>query len=175
MRALLKNDTIIQYNNLVGAPNCRHAMRDHDQSPTVAERSHGLLNRVLRNTVEITRRLVQDQQLRVCQNCTRNGEALLLTPGKPRPTIAKKRLVSFWQAVDEFRARSQLGGPAHFRGGHRPVETEGDISFHCVIKKKNALNSPRLTSAPTIGLVLAHVDIVHQDCACLRVVKSPKK
>jgi hypothetical protein len=56
----------------------RRTMRDHKRGPARQQRGHRFLNQLLALRVQIARCLIQNQDLRRCQNGPRDCQALLL-------------------------------------------------------------------------------------------------
>ena len=78
MIALFNDLSIFEDNNLVSIEDCLEAMGNDKASSTSYNSFHSLLNLALCYRIDIRRRLVQNQDLRVRQQSSSNGNQLFL-------------------------------------------------------------------------------------------------
>ena len=73
-----------------------------------------MLNQYLGLYVHSARRVVQDQDARVEQQRTRNGDTLLLAAAQRRAALAHRRVVAFGEAENKVMRGGGLRGCNHF-------------------------------------------------------------
>src|SRR5688572_29492941 len=78
MRAALRDATLFHEQNQIRAPHRRQPMRNDKRRATGQQIRHCGLYQLLAFGIQVTRRLIQDQDLRAGEDCTRDGEPLLL-------------------------------------------------------------------------------------------------
>src|SRR5947207_1492451 len=108
--ALLDDAAFVHHHDPVAGQHRGEAMGDHQRGAMM----HQFLQRRLhqRFALGIERRccLVEQQQRRVAQDRTRNGDTLALPSRQRHAAFAELRLESTRQAADEFGGVSKLGG-----------------------------------------------------------------
>ena len=85
MRADLLNAAIIHHDDLIGRQNGGEPMGNCDYGSSGGELLERLLNLLFRFGIERRRRLVEQQNRRIFQNCACNREPLLLSPERRQP------------------------------------------------------------------------------------------
>ena len=78
MRPTLHDPAVVQHQNEVGVTHRRQPMRDHKYRPVPHQSQQRLLHQPLRIAVEGARRLIKNQERRVPQDRTGDGNALAL-------------------------------------------------------------------------------------------------
>src|SRR5215210_2741877 len=100
------------------------------------------LDQAFRFSVERRRRLIQNQDWRINQDCTGDSKPLALTAGKKDAAFADNRIVPLGQFANEFVRKSDQGGlfdlpVARLRSAvrdivaDRVVEKYGLLSYQC--------------------------------------------
>src|SRR5262245_6657868 len=97
MAAVLDQATSIDSNDAVGAPHRRHTVGNDEDSSSLGDLLHVLLNHPLALVIERTRRLVEDQDARIGDKRAGNRNPLLLAAGKARAALADNGVVAFRQ------------------------------------------------------------------------------
>ena len=77
--AAFDDAAFLQQQNHVGAPDGREAVGDDECRAAGQQGSHRRLNELLALRIQVARRLVQDQNLRRRENCSRDRQSLALT------------------------------------------------------------------------------------------------
>src|SRR6185437_16986991 len=99
----------------------------HDQnSSTLADRAHIVLNDPLAFVVESRGRFVEDEDAWIGHERARNGNALALPPGEVRATLLQHGIVAMRQLEDELVGACELRRPYHRLQRHQGVD-ERDI------------------------------------------------
>ena len=88
MRALLHDAPGVEDQDPVCPSNGRHPMGDHDSRPAGREIRQRLYEQLLRLGVEGTRRLVENQDRSVSENCSGDRDPLTLTTGEVGAALA---------------------------------------------------------------------------------------
>ena len=78
MIALFDNLSVFEDDNLVGIENCLEAVSNDKASSANHNGFHGLLNLALRHRIDIGSRFVQNQDLRISQQSSSDGNQLFL-------------------------------------------------------------------------------------------------
>src|SRR5947208_11449738 len=78
MRAVFDNLAAFEYQNLIGAPNRRQTVCDHERRPAAPQGPQAILNLGFALRVETRGRLVQHQDPRIGENRARDRDALPL-------------------------------------------------------------------------------------------------
>ena len=78
MIALFDNLSVFEDDNLVGIENCLEAVSNDKASSASHNGFHGLLNLALRHRIDIGSRFVQNQDLRISQQSSSDGNQLFL-------------------------------------------------------------------------------------------------
>src|SRR5207237_6634522 len=100
-----------QDQNLIGALNRREAVSNDERRATTPQRLQPVLNQRFALAVEARSRFIENQNFRLSQNRSRDGDALPLPAGKLDPALADDRVVFLLKAFDELFA---VGDAAHF-------------------------------------------------------------
>ena len=79
VRAALDDAAVLHQQNQIRAAHGRETMRDHEGRPPGQKFGHRRLNQLFALGIEVARRLVEDQDLRVCEDRAGDGQPLLLT------------------------------------------------------------------------------------------------
>lgn len=106
VRSLLGNTIGIDDDNSVCALNGGQSVSDYQRCSADGQLSQGLLDLRFRLCVECRRGLVQDQDWRVLEEHSRDGQALLLTARQLNPTFPDHRFHTVRQASYQFIQRS---------------------------------------------------------------------
>src|SRR2546430_301094 len=102
MRALLCDPSLFKNCDLIGTGNSRETVRDDDDGLVLFQIFDGLLNGTLSLRVEIARRLVENENLRIPDQRPRDCQALTLTAAQVCAAFADQGLVAVGQTVDKF-------------------------------------------------------------------------
>jgi len=79
VRAHLGDAASFDYQNSIGAFDRAEAVRDDERRAILHQHFHAALNQRFGQRIDGTRRLVEDEQLRLRQHCARQADQLLLT------------------------------------------------------------------------------------------------
>ena len=110
--------------NAIRADDGGKAVRNDHQRLVLDEAADRLLNERLVFGIGKGRRLVKHPDGAVLEHGPRNGDTLALAPGKARPGIPGRRIISAGQCLDEA-ARGSLRSLFHFPvRGVRPAEAD---------------------------------------------------
>ncbi len=86
-------------------------MRDEEHRHLALQLIHGPRKALRRRLIEAARRLIEDQHLRTLEQCTGDGDALLLASGKTGSVLADRRLIAF-AAGDSYADLRRTAGSA---------------------------------------------------------------
>src|SRR5690348_1750877 len=117
MAAAFHDLTGLEHQNLIGAADRRQAMRDHERRPSGSQATETVLNHLLAFAVETRRRLVENQDARVCQNRARDRHALALTARQLDASLPDNRVVAVRELLDELVAVRDAAGLFDFLDG----------------------------------------------------------
>src|SRR4051794_27069405 len=93
---------MLQDEDLIGAADRGQAVGDDERRPALAERLEAVLDHRLALAVEARGRLVEDEDARVREDRSRDGNPLALPARKLDAALADDRLVALLEAFDEF-------------------------------------------------------------------------
>ncbi len=102
MAAALDDATPIEHENLRGMRHGRESVGDNEHRTPGQQALDGFLYKPLVLRVERRRRLIEDQQRWVHQQCTRDGDTLPLATGEPSAPLAEYRVVTLRELRDEL-------------------------------------------------------------------------
>src|SRR6267154_6454908 len=102
MGTLLDDLAAVEHQDAVEAAHRRQPVRDHDRGASLHEPLHRLLDQGLRFGIEARRRLVEDQNRRVCEKRARQRDALPLAARQLDAAFADQRAVALRQPQDEL-------------------------------------------------------------------------
>jgi len=99
--ATLHDFAVLHNDNLVSIADRAQSVRDHDDCllSAVDQLVESLLHLVLRLSIQSRGRLVEQKELGLADQSTRNGDALLLAAGKLDTSLAHSSLVTIWEEV----------------------------------------------------------------------------
>src|SRR2546423_15500338 len=104
---------------------------------------NGLLDFVLGRTIDGAGRVVEDEDARIGQQRTRNGDALALTAGKSHTAFANHRVVAFFEVADKAIRLGILRGLLDSILGRLLTKTIGDILADGARKEEDILFNGR--------------------------------
>ena len=120
VRPLFHDPPVLQHDNLVGVANSRQTMGDDDGRPTDHQPLQCLLDQELGFGVDRGRRLVQDQDRRVPQHRSGDGQPLPLTAGELDSALTNQGLIPVRKLLDEVVGISDTRCPEYLLiGGSR--------------------------------------------------------
>jgi hypothetical protein len=102
MGALLDNPATIDHQEPIGAPYRAEPVGNDQRGSSHQQLSHGILDEPLALGVQIAGGLVQDEDRRVLENGTGDGDALPLTSRQLDAPLADDRIVAVRQTLDEL-------------------------------------------------------------------------
>ena len=160
MRAALDDLAALEHQDLIGAPNRREPVRDHERRPPLPQRLQAVLDQRLALAVEARRRLVEDQDPRVGQDRARDRHPLALAAGQPHAALADDRVVPLLERLDELVAvrdpadRLDLVARRVRPGvrdvlGDRAVEQEVVLQHDAEVRPVVAQRAPSVRSWPS--------------------------
>lgn len=101
MIAMFDDASRLHDEDRVGVTNGGDPVSDHETCPFCAECRHGLLNQHLRARIDGARRLVEDQNCGVREECTGDSEKLLLPHTHDATFVIDHRVVSVGKCTHE--------------------------------------------------------------------------
>src|SRR5918994_5521690 len=101
MAAALRDLAILNYEDKVGVPDSAQAVGDDDARPALQQRGQGSLDDRLRARVYVARRLVEDEDARVCQDRPGEREQLALALAECSASLTQNRVVTVREGLDE--------------------------------------------------------------------------
>src|SRR6266446_4483607 len=153
---------VLQRANPVGDDECR---------PALSEPFHCFQQRSLSLHIDRTSRLVEDENRRVLQECSSNGNALALTAGKTHAAFTNKSVVTIRQADNKL---VRIGGPGRSydfilaSAGTAICDVLGDAG-----RKQDRFLKDDTELVAEIGqFVVAQLQSIEQNLSFHRVVKT---
>src|SRR5262249_36016579 len=146
---LLDHAALIHHDDVVGPPDGGQPMRDHHHRAAATECGHGGLHGTLGDTVEAARGLIQDHELWIDQDRTRNGDTLLLPAGKPRAALSKMSLIPVRKLLDKACAARSFRRSPDFRVRCGTVKAVGKIMLDRIVDEEDTLTDDTERSAPS--------------------------
>src|SRR5438874_954135 len=102
MSSVLDDEPTINDEYFVGTANGRQPVRNHNRSLAFHQLVQRIENELLRFSVKPGGRLIENQDWRVSDYCSRDGDALALAARKGDSAFANHRFVTIGHALDEF-------------------------------------------------------------------------
>ena len=109
MRAFLDDAAFVHDDDTVGLAHGRQAVGDDDGGSAFHQMFECILHQPLAFGVERAGRLVKQQDRRIAQQGTGNGDALSLPARKPRATLTQIGIKPLWQIAQEITCIGLLG------------------------------------------------------------------
>src|ERR1017187_1024024 len=162
---------LFEHHNFVRAAYRGKPVRDDDDGAVLHQVGQRPLYQHFALRVQVAGGFVQDQDGRVLQQGSRDGEALALSAGKLDAAIANHGVVAFREALDEFVGEGGLGGGADGFLLHA-IAAVGDIVGHGVIEQKSILRHQADLAAQARQAEGTHVAAVDLDAARGKVVET---
>jgi len=101
MGALLSNHTPVEADDEIGILDGGESVSNHDDSLALASVSENfvesLLHLMLRLSIKGTRCFIQEENLRLSDECSCNGYSLLLTTRKLDASFSNERVITVWK------------------------------------------------------------------------------
>ena len=94
--------SVLEKQHSISLTNLRKSMRDKKGSASFLHALDSSLNIVLSRAIDGTSSVVENQDARIDQECTRDSEALSLTARKRHPTFTNFRFVARRKLLDEI-------------------------------------------------------------------------
>ena len=127
VRALVFQFPAAQHENAVGPTNLRKAVRDKECRPAAQDVSQRALNLVLRRAVNRTGGVIQDEDARIGQEGTGNGDPLALSAGERYAPFAYHGVVPVFEAHDEIVGLGLFRHGLNLLAAYRPAHAKGDV------------------------------------------------
>ena len=174
MRATVKDAALLHDDDLICFQNRRKAVCDGDDRFAGGEVVNGLLNDFFALRVERGGGFIQQQDRRITQNGTGDGDALLLTAGEIAPAFTGDGIVAIADLLDEFMGMRFFGSGDDFRlGGIKAAIA--DVFTDGVVKQEGVLTDDANVGAQRILRAGADVFSIQQDRASVRIVKAQQE
>ena len=171
MRAGVDDPSMVEDDDEVCAADRRQAVGDDERGPAGEEPTQSAVDPALRADVDRRRRLVEDEDARVCEEGSRECDELPLAERELEAALADLRVVAGGEIGDErvgsdgVRGRFDLGA-----GGAGPAE--GDVVGDRACEEEALLrNDPELAAERLLGDA-AQVGAVDRDPPVARVVEA---
>src|SRR5260221_12224355 len=101
MCTVLDDAASLDGDDAIGLADRRETVGDHEYRPAGCDPLHVLLDGPLAFVVEGTRRLVEDQDARIGDECTGNRDSLALAACKTAAPLTHNRVIALVQLQDE--------------------------------------------------------------------------
>src|SRR6478735_2782005 len=102
MGAVLDQAAVLERDDAIRGPYGREPVRDDENGSSLGDLLHVVLDDPLALIIERTRRLVEDQDARIRDQCAGDGDALALAARQGRAAFADDRIVALIEFEDEF-------------------------------------------------------------------------
>ncbi len=133
MLAVFDQPAALNGDDSVGAAHRRQAVSDDEHGAPFGDLIHVLLNHALALVIERARRLIEDEDAWIADQCARDRDALALPAREARAALADDGVIAFGQFQDEVlraRKRRRCDDPLHRYGrvrernivAHRSIE-----------------------------------------------------
>mmetsp|Transcript_111984 Transcript_111984/g.194430 ORF Transcript_111984/g.194430 Transcript_111984/m.194430 type:complete len:252 (+) Transcript_111984:1161-1916(+) len=172
VRALLDDHPVPHAYNLVGVADGAQPVRDHQRGPPFGDPLQCGLHQSLVFGIQRRGCLVQDQDLWVANRGARNGDPLLLTPGKRRPFAADVRVKPSPKLHDEVIAVGQACSILDLLLGDRAAGAIRDVLPNGGPKEVRALVDNRYLVAEGLGVQIAEVMAIQRHTPSLGIVEA---
>ena len=126
MAAARGDPAVFEHDDLVGEGDRREAVGDDDRRPAAHRLAQAVANPRFGGRVDGRRRVVEDQDAWVDDECAGDRESLPLTARERDPALADDRVVAVRQRLDELVRLRQLGRVHDLVIG-RAGPAEGDV------------------------------------------------
>ena len=138
MRSTGTNFSVLYHKDLVAVCDGRQAVSDHDQGLALGQLCHRRLNHGFVFRVSKSSGFIQNNNGRVFQHSSGNGDPLPLTTGEMPACAADHGIVAIFKAQDKRMASTCFGRFHHLSIGG-VLLAHADIFHNCGIKKKVVL------------------------------------
>src|SRR5215469_5446208 len=102
---------MVHHQDQVGIPNRREPVGDHEACSSLHQLGHRSLNLHLSSSVDAAGSFIENQHLRIGQECACDGKQLLLTLGDVAGILIQNGVVAVWKCPDEVIGISRLSCP----------------------------------------------------------------
>ena len=169
--ALFNNITFIHHQNLVGIFNRRQTMSNDKTGAVLQQATHGALNEQLGTSIDRTGRLVQNENLRVADESTGNGEQLLLPLRNIGAFFVEHGLVAIGQGANKVIRKCSFGGCYHFflAGSLASI---GNVGHNRVVIQPGVLQNHTKLVAQFFTGYTGNIDAIHGDLSGIHFVKA---
>ena len=144
----------------VRLPQSGESVSDYENRTPRADPPHILVDNTLALLIERARCFIEDQNARIVNEGSGNGDALALAAGKQRPAFTDRRFISIRQIDNEVVRAGKLrrgDDPLHRHGGidqrnvlaHRPVEQQSSCSTTPICRRSHETSTVAI-SVPSI-------------------------
>ena len=168
MRALLDDAPAVEDEHLVGPADGRHPVRDHKGGAAFEQSVERVQEEPLRDRVEGARRLVEDENRSVSDECPRDRDSLALTARERSAPLAEQRLVAVGQAAHELVHQCGIRGPEDLLIA-RVAPPVGDVVEDRALEEERLLGHDRDLVSQGGELERANVVPVHEHPSLVRV------
>src|ERR1044071_3796591 len=102
MAAAFEDLPCLDDKDLVGAADGRQPVGDNERRAAFSQIVQSFLDQRFRFAVKARGRLVENEDPRVSEQCSRDSDALTLAAGKLYAAFADDRVIAIWEFLDEF-------------------------------------------------------------------------
>src|SRR5215813_21868 len=170
MGAVLDQAAAVDGDESVAAPYGRQSVRDDEYGSAARELRHVLLDDALALVVERAGRLVEDQDARIGDERTGDGETLALAAGQARAALADDGVVTIGKLEDEVMGAGHLRSVNGLFDRHRAVG-ERDVVAHRAVEQDALLRHHADLTAQPGWIDHADIDAVDQNPSTRRRVE----
>ena len=168
------DDAVIQDKDLVGILDGRQAVSDDEGGTADHELVERILHDLLAFRIECGGRFVKDEDLRILQDRSCDGDALALTAGEDEAAIADLGIDAARQTLNEFLCiRGANGIPDLFI--RRIQTTVEDIFFDGGIEEERILRHEADVVAKGADRHIPDVDAVDADGSACHIIEARKQ
>ncbi len=166
------DSAIIQHEDLVSIPYRRESVRDDDDGSIGEEPVDRTLDEALRLAIQRRGGLIEDEDGRVAQYRTGDGDPLALPTGETHTSIAEHSVVALGGGHDELMRVRGSCGRFDLLLTEACERTVGDVSANGVVENYGLLRDDAHQVTERVQSDLAYVDPVQRYTARNRFVKS---
>src|SRR5664280_945034 len=171
MGALFNDRTVVHDKDVVCVSDGRETVGDDEAGPAGHQLCHCFLDAYFRSGIDTACSFIENQDGRVCQDHTCDGQQLLLTSRDIGGLFIEDGAVSFRQTSDEVIGMRSLGS-SHDLLLRRVVAPVGNILTDRAVEKPGILEDHTKHGAQTSPAYLPGLDAVECDGATLDVVET---
>src|SRR6185437_4160569 len=162
--AAFNDSAAFEHEDLIGAANRGKAMGDHKRGPAAHQIAEAFLDQGLGFGIEARCGFVENQDARVGQDRSRNGNALFLTSRELDAALADNRVVAVLETFGKLVHARRAAGREDFVFSS-PRAAERDVFADRAIEEKRFLQDDAKLRAIRVELDGGEIRAIHEDAA----------